>query len=331
MVWNRVMSTGDPLQCRAALANADFEILPTAKGIFQADFTQVGLDRIWLSRYYLSLPQVSSVTLGPGRTTFGFLTEPSLLRYYGTEISVGDIIIQKADVAHQVSESSLHGGAMSFPVDELNAATEAIVAQDLSKALEKLVIRPDPELLSRLVKLHQAVAQLARESPEVLELPEVCRALDEQLLHLMVRCLAEGASVNIKAGERRHTAVITRFEAFLEANPERAIYLTEICAAIGVAERTLRAACEEHLGMGPIRFLTLRRMHLVRRALLLAQPSEATVTRIVTDQGFWELGRFSVAYRALFGESPSETLRRPAEQIAIRLNRPSSVAAASQA
>jgi len=53
-------------------------------------------------------------------------------------------------------------------------------------------------------------------------------------------------------------------------------------------------------------------MHLARRALLHAHPSEATVTRIVTDQGFWELGRFSIAYRALFGESPSETLRRPA-------------------
>jgi AraC-like DNA-binding protein len=58
--------------------------------------------------------------------------------------------------------------------------------------------------------------------------------------------------------------------------------------------------------------LTLRRMHLTRRALLCADPSMSTVTRIVTDHGFWELGRFSVAYRALFGESPSETLRRPA-------------------
>ncbi len=331
MAWNRVLSTDDPLQCRTALANADFEILPTTKGIFQADFTQVGLNRIWLSRYHLSLPQVSSVTLDPCRKTIGFLTEPSLLRYYGTKISVGDIIIQKADVAHQVSESSLYGGAMSLPIDELNATAEAVVGRDLSKALEKIVVRPDRALMSRLMKLHQVVAQLARDTPEVLDLPEVCRALEEQLLHLMVRCLAEGASIEIKTGERRHSAAIARFEEFLEANPDRAIYLTEICAAIGVAERTLRAACEEHLGMGPIRFLTLRRMHLVRGALLHAHPSEATVTRIVTNQGFWELGRFSVAYRELFGESPSETLRRPAEQITIQLNRPSSLAVASEA
>jgi AraC-like DNA-binding protein len=322
MAWNRVLRINDPLQCRTALLNTDFEILPRAKGVFQADFTQVGLNRMRLARYHLSLPQVSSVTLDPGRKTFGFLTESSLLRYYGTEISVGDIIIQKPDAAHLVTESSLYGGAISLSVDELDAATEAIVGRDLSKTLANLVIRPDPALLTRLLKLHQAIARLARHTPEVLELPEVCRALDEQLLHLMVRCLAEGASIEIKAGDRRHSAVIARFEEFLGANSDRAIYLTEICAAIGVAERTLRAACEEHLGMGPIRFLTLRRMHLVRRALLHAHAPEATVTRIVTDQGFWELGRFSVAYRALFGESPSETLRRPAQQISIQFNPP---------
>jgi AraC-like DNA-binding protein len=115
------------------------------------------------------------------------------------------------------------------------------------------------------------------------------------------------------AGRRRHEAIIVRLEQFLEANPDRPIYLTEICGVIGTAERTLRAACEEHLGMGPIRYLTLRRMHLVRRALLRADPSKSTVTRIATDHGFWELGRLSVAYRRLFGESPSETLRHPSQ------------------
>jgi AraC-like DNA-binding protein len=328
MAWNRVLRIEDPLLCRTALVGSDVEILPTAKGRFEAAITQVGLNRIRLARYQVSLPHVSSVTLDPRRRIIGFLTESSSLRYCGTKISPGDIIINKPDAAHQVSESSLSGGAMSLPVDDIHAATEAVVGSGLSKTLEKLVIRPDPSLVSRLVKLHRAVGQLARETPEVLELPEVCRALEEQLVYLMVRCLAEGSGIEIKAGDRRHSAVIMRFEEFLEANPDRAIYLTEICAAIGVAERTLRAACEEHMGMGPIRFLTLRRMHLVRRALLSARPSEATVTHIITDHGFWELGRFSVAYRALFGESPLETLRRPAEQIAIHLNWPSSLASA---
>jgi AraC-like DNA-binding protein len=78
--------------------------------------------------------------------------------------------------------------------------------------------------------------------------------------------------------------------------------------------------------MGPIRYLTLRRMHLVRRALLKADPSKATVTRLATDHGFWELGRFAVAYRRIFGELPSESLRTPSGELSPVLNRPSSLA-----
>jgi len=115
----------------------------------------------------------------------------------------------------------------------------------------------------------------------------------------------------------------------LEVNADRPLYLGEICAAIGVSERVLRICCEEHLGMGPIRFLTFRRMHLAHRAMLQADPSTSTVTRIATDFGFWELCRFSGAYRALFGELPSATLQRPAIPVAIQLNRPSSLVAAT--
>jgi len=109
---------------------------------------------------------------------------------------------------------------------------------------------------------------------------------------------------------RRQNAIIARFLEFLTAHPNRPLYLPEICASIGVAERSLRAACKEHLGMGPIRYLTLRRLHLVRDALLRADASNTTVTRIALDHGFFELGRFSVAYRSLFRETPSETLQR---------------------
>lgn len=106
-----------------------------------------------------------------------------------------------------------------------------------------------------------------------------------------------------------------RFLEFLTAHPNRPLCLAEICAALHVAERTLRVACAEHLGMGPIRYLTLHRMHKVRYALLSADASNTTVTSVAMEHGFGELGRFSVAYRSLFRESPSETLRRQSSQV----------------
>lgn len=114
-----------------------------------------------------------------------------------------------------------------------------------------------------------------------------------------------------RAASGRHSTVITRLEELLSANRHRPLHMPEICAATGVPERTLRHFCQKHLGMAPVRYLWLRRMQLARAALMRADPATATVTEIATGHGFWELGRFSVAYRTLFGESPSVSLRRP--------------------
>jgi len=91
----------------------------------------------------------------------------------------------------------------------------------------------------------------------------------------------------------------------------------------GASYRTLQVSCWEHLGMSPNRYLILRRMHHARRALSRGDPEKTSVTEIATQYGFWELGRFSVAYRSLFGESPSTS--RPADN-----PRPAKIAGASR-
>jgi AraC family transcriptional regulator, ethanolamine operon transcriptional activator len=51
------------------------------------------------------------------------------------------------------------------------------------------------------------------------------------------------------------------------------------------------------------------RLTAARRAL--QDPSATTsVTDVALQRGFFHLGRFAHDYRELFGESPSETLRR---------------------
>jgi AraC-like DNA-binding protein len=246
------------------------------------------------------------------------------LFYCGREVLSGDIVISRREIMHKRFDADVQKGAMSLPKSELHPLYKAVRGYDFPETSEMRIVRPDMEAMSRLVKLHNVVGQMAHDTPDILQMPAVGRALEQQLIQFMLQCLA---SETLEASVRtvRHSATMKRFEELLEANSDRALYLTEICAAIGVAERTLRACCEEQLGMGPIRYLQLRRMHLVRRALLRADPSEATVTQIATDYGFWELGRFSVTYRVLFGELPSKTLLRPTEKAASKPNRPSSL------
>ncbi len=107
--------------------------------------------------------------------------------------------------------------------------------------------------------------------------------------------------------------ILRRFRRAVEENPDQPLYIPELCASIGVSDRTLRVCCQEQLGMSPKRYLLLRRMHLARRALRESAPTATTVTEIATRYGFWQFGRFAGEYKSLFGELPSATLGHPFE------------------
>jgi AraC-like DNA-binding protein len=328
MPWSRVLKFDDPYCCQMAIQAAEVEIYPTTRGKFHSDITQIGLNRLWMQRFHQQLAQLNSVAIKPGRKVIGFLTKEHqpTLQHCGMDVSAGVIIVNDFDTMHQRSGVDLYYGAMSLPLDDFDAAAKAISGYEFPGTTLKHLVRPSPVLMSRLLELHKMVGQIAETTPHILELPEVIQALEQQLIHVMVRCLTDGLPSRMTLGNQRHDTIVAKFEEYLEANPNTPLYLPEICTAIGAAERTLRIACEQHLGMGPIRYLALRRMHLIRRALLRAAPSTTTITRIATDHGFWELGRFSVNYRALFAETPSATLQRPSDDRRVLLNRPSSFA-----
>jgi AraC-like DNA-binding protein len=325
---SKVLCFSDPLSFQAAISTADLELLPTARGQFRAGLTKVCFDQLWIQRFYQNLPLINAGAMKPGRKVFTFFTpaEPQAMRHRGMDVLSGDIIVNNSDEIHQQTEAEFRLGSMSLTTCRLDAACKAITGREFSGSPLKHLVRPNAAPMSQLLKLHEMVGQIATTMPEVLEVPEVARLLEQQLIHILVRCLTENVSVQMTSGACRHDKIVSRFEEYLEAHPNMPLYLLEMCAAIGVTERTLRIACERHLGMGPIRYLALRRMNLARRALLRAVSSTTTVTRIATEHGFWELGRFAVSYKALFGETPSVTLQRPPDDRLMRPNRPSSLA-----
>ena len=58
-----------------------------------------------------------------------------------------------------------------------------------------------------------------------------------------------------------------------------------------------------------MQFLRSVHLNIVRERLWLSQTT-VSVSNIAIDCGFTHLGRFSVAYKRRYGESPSDTLRR---------------------
>lgn len=103
--------------------------------------------------------------------------------------------------------------------------------------------------------------------------------------------------------------IIRRSKELLERRQGQYVSVAELAAAAGVCERTLRTAFNETFGVGPVRYLQLRNLHQIERALRAADPEETTVANVLARHGVWQFGRCAARYQRLFGELPSETLQ----------------------
>jgi AraC-like DNA-binding protein len=104
------------------------------------------------------------------------------------------------------------------------------------------------------------------------------------------------------------TDLVEQAERLALAHIDEPLHISTLCRTLEISERTLRKAFHKVHGLPPCRRLRMLRLSEVRRALLAADCRRVTVTEIATEFGFLELGRFSVEYRKVFGESPSQTL-----------------------
>jgi AraC-like DNA-binding protein len=105
------------------------------------------------------------------------------------------------------------------------------------------------------------------------------------------------------------SALIADLEDWIEAHLQEPITLGRLCAVAGVGGRALAKIFDSRRGMSPMRYVTERRLAAVHARLLKAGAKDE-VTAIAIGLGFTHLGRFAIAYRNVFGESPSQTLRR---------------------
>ncbi|WP_171126977.1 MULTISPECIES: helix-turn-helix domain-containing protein [unclassified Ruegeria] len=139
----------------------------------------------------------------------------------------------------------------------------------------------------------------------------VFNALAQELERLMGDALfCSGREEVFSKSDHGHWKIVTAAEALLMDDNNAGITIQELCRLLGVPRRSLYAAFEKQIGLGPGKFQTLIRLHRLRSLLLNTPYEKGVVSKLVGEAGFNHFGRTSVAYRRFFGESPIDTVKR---------------------
>jgi AraC-like DNA-binding protein len=176
------------------------------------------------------------------------------------------------------------------------------------------VWHPVVELAQDLFALGARIAETAENAPKIFDDSHWARygaqvEFMDALLATIESCDHDEHVDTDKKG-RSYSQIVRTCEDYTLNLDGRRPYVSELCAAAHVSERTLQYAFQDIMGMSPLTYLHRLRLHRARDELRKAKSDSTTVTNVAMNWGFWHFGEFSQAYKNCFGESPSRTLRQ---------------------
>ncbi|WP_234044006.1 helix-turn-helix domain-containing protein [Burkholderia orbicola] len=151
----------------------------------------------------------------------------------------------------------------------------------------------------------------AADTPEhPLARPHTRKALHDAILVELAHAM-EAADRRVRLDPSARRRVVDRVRELVVSRPGVPLTVLDVCREVGASRRKLQYCFEEILGTHPAWYLRVLRLNAVRRELREHSPASASVSDVACRWGFWHLSRFASHYRELFGELPSDTLKRP--------------------
>lgn len=249
-------------------------------------------------------PMATRSTTSPDRAyVTAVLDAPPGTRWSDHDLARGDVVIYGPEVHHTAVNPE--GVSFAFAAMDREALCRTADTMGLVSTLpgpgevRTLPACPDTSTWFDLV------ASLASPFGTV---PE--RDPGPQLLRTTVQALV--TSGNEPACRRIDNGLVVLACLDYAEKVQRVPSIDEMCAATFVCRRKLWDVFHERYGTSPARFLRSWGLAQARARLKAADPATTTVLDVANNLGFHHAGRFASRYTRMFGEQPSETLRRSA-------------------
>lgn len=194
------------------------------------------------------------------------------------------------------------------------AVSSSVLAEQGLKAPSHLLAGPEHASIPLPVELVGAFRRLTEAAfGNSRKFPTDHDALRQGLLRALDRAFwaaSLGKSPIIPRRRVEGYELTRRMIRYVESRFGLRVTVSDAARELGVTPRALHHAVRSTLDMSPLDLILSFRLNQVRNELWYARLSEPSVTTAALAQDFGHLGRFSQQYRSLFGELPSETLRR---------------------
>jgi AraC-like DNA-binding protein len=291
------------------------EFAQTGRGTLEAQYRLTSLSRVHFSTAVYSQGVVCRGSPSPGSCIVTIPTSHDAARDAVGTIGGEECTFQQ-EGREFVNALPEHYRILAVVLDlgALQEATEAHWGLPLQRFTRGGIFhtRRQPSRTSLLVQVERLGALAASAEVDGRGGPTLAREIEQDLFDALVSAAVPDGTVREQPDRQR---MARKAASLLRERADAPDCLAEVAAHLRTTLRTLELGFQEVYGLSPRKFRHLLRLQRAREELRWATPEE-TVGQIAMRNGLVHLGRFSVSYRQVFGESPSETIRADRRQAA---------------
>ena len=271
-----------------------------------------GQTQLFLEQTSLALRQRCNVPAG--HVWFGLpRCEDRCVRINGAAVQGGRIAVHRGGIDFElVTPDALAFLGIVVHEDVLMDYARQFECEDwLSKAIDRPALDVDEQKKLAVQRDCYAILQHPHGERRGTGASPLNQSLADSTLCALFSLLhdARPALDDRHAGRQRHR-LVERADAYVRAHSDRLVTVSELCTQLNTSRRALQSGFQEVLGVGPHAYIRAISLNGVRSHLRNPSSPYASVQDAAAAYGFWHMSQFAVDYRELFGERPSDTLKR---------------------
>jgi len=311
------LQTSDSDEMCEFIQGWDQEYYQLNRGRFAWEIHNIQIGEFQIFEEYFGTPTFIRGAVPSGTCAIGF---PYLLS--GTTQFLGNDIDPTALLSSNYSQQfEFKSGQQYKMIVLLGPISQVLACADaMNQPLEEKDLRPQglmipnpdaaQQLRQYLTELFTLVKAMPAQIADQRSGPWLQSIILADLLPLFIDVLTVEPKTFLVAKPSKARRLVQQTEDFMQAHIDQPITLQELCQVVGKSQRSLYYAFHQVFGLPPMEYLKVLRLNQVHRLLRRSDPQSTQVSAIALRFGFWHRSQFTKDYKAMFGETPSITLRK---------------------
>ena len=289
----------------------DFRVTQLGPIFAESSVSLYRTGRVGYSRFLFNCNYEQNLHSRIGRVSFGLLDPggPSAWLHDQTIPTDALIVFPREEDMSAATPVGFCGSGMHFDESFLSFMAETVHHRSLNSML------PAPGMLSLVPATLQSIRTELEKWQQMAELnasnlaPFVTRR-EESLALALLDGIVTGTPVEKHALLKSERALNLALEVIHDSEfPD--ISAVDLCSHTNGSQRSLEKAFIKRFGLTPKKYIKCLRMSRVRQDLLnFSWQGSVSIIEVAGIHGFWHMGQFAADYRKIYGELPSETMRR---------------------